>query len=57
MQECGVALYGCGTVGAGVVEILLGRRGALSERIGERLRLRYVVDERLKEVAALYASE
>jgi len=52
MRECGVALYGCGTVGAGVADILLGRRGALRERVGERIRLRYVVDKRLKELAA-----
>lgn len=52
VKECNVALYGCGTVGAGVADILLGRRGALSERIGERIRLHYVVDKRLKQIAA-----
>ncbi len=52
MQECKVALYGCGTVGAGVAEILLGRRGALAQKLGPRVRLRYVVDKRLEEVAA-----
>ena len=52
MAECNVAVYGCGTVGGGVVSMLLGRRGALEERIGGRVRLRYVVDLRLKELAA-----
>jgi len=50
MEHCGVALYGCGTVGAGVASLLLGQRGALATRLGERIRLLYVVDKRLKEV-------
>jgi len=50
MPECSVALYGCGTVGAGVAEVLLGRRGAVAEKLGPRVRLRYVVDERLDEI-------
>jgi len=50
MDQCGVALYGCGTVGAGVAGILLGRRGALAEKLGPRVRLLYVVDKRLCEV-------
>ena len=52
MAECNVALYGCGTVGAGVADILIGRSGALAERMGGRVRLKYVVDARKDEVAA-----
>ncbi len=52
MAECNVALYGCGTVGAGVAAILIGRSGALADRIGGRVRLKYVVDARKDEVAA-----
>ena len=39
-------------VGRGVADMLMGRRGALAGRVGERIRLRYVVDKRLKELAA-----
>jgi len=49
MDECRVALYGCGTVGMGVAQALL-ERGPLVERLGERIVLRYVVDVRLDEV-------
>ncbi|MHC4592497.1 MAG: homoserine dehydrogenase, partial [Planctomycetota bacterium] len=49
MATCNIALFGCGTVGMGVARILL-RGGAIAERIGERLRLAYVVDSRLDEV-------
>ena len=51
MRECNVALYGCGTVGAGVAAILLGRRGALARRLDARPKLRYVVDMRLDHVS------
>jgi homoserine dehydrogenase len=51
MAECNVALYGCGTVGLGVARILLAD-GALADRLGGRLALRYVVDVRLDEVRA-----
>jgi homoserine dehydrogenase len=50
MEDCNVALYGCGTVGAGVAEILLGRRGALRRRLGPGIQLRYIVDLRLEQV-------
>lgn len=49
MQKCTVALYGCGTVGMGVAQALLAR-GALNERIGDRVHLKYVVDVRLDEI-------
>ncbi|MHC4480964.1 MAG: homoserine dehydrogenase [Planctomycetota bacterium] len=49
MAKCNVALYGCGTVGMGVAQMLLAQ-DALGERIGERIRLAYVVDQRLEEV-------
>ncbi len=49
MQKCTVALYGCGTVGMGVAQALLAR-GALNERIGDRVHLKYVVDVRLEEI-------
>lgn len=49
MAECNVALCGCGTVGMGVARALLGE-SALSERIGETVRLKCVVDLRLEEV-------
>jgi homoserine dehydrogenase len=49
MDKCNVALYGCGTVGTGVAQVLLSR-GALGERIGDRVKLKYVVDARLDEV-------
>ena len=49
MNDCNVALYGCGTVGGGVARALL-NSGALAERIGAHLKLKYVVDARLAEV-------
>ncbi len=49
MDKCNVALCGCGTVGMGVAHILLGE-GALPDRIGDRVRLKYIVDLRLDEV-------
>ncbi len=49
MDKCNVALYGCGTVGMGVARILLGG-GALAERLGDRIALRYIVDARLEEI-------
>ncbi|MCD6416538.1 MAG: homoserine dehydrogenase [Planctomycetes bacterium] len=49
MEPFHIALYGCGTVGMGVARMLLGR-GALQERLGERIRLKYIVDLRLDEV-------
>ena len=52
MAECNVALCGCGTVGAGVAGMLLGRRGALCQRVGDSVRLKYVVDLRVAELAA-----
>jgi predicted GH43/DUF377 family glycosyl hydrolase len=57
METCTVALYGCGTVGMGVAQALL-NRGALTERIGERVKLKYVIDMRLDDVRrALPASQ
>jgi len=50
MEVCNIALYGAGTVGGGVVSLLLGRRGALPAGPIGRLRLRYVVDKRVDEV-------
>jgi len=51
MKHCTVALYGCGTVGLGVAEALLAG-GALTERLGARIRLGYVVDLLVDEVRA-----
>jgi len=52
MEESNVALFGCGTVGMGVVKLLLARDAAHTMRIGRRINLRYVVDKRVQEVAA-----
>jgi homoserine dehydrogenase len=52
MEACNVAVYGCGTVGLGVCRILLSE-GPLHDRTGGRIRLKYVVDARLDEVADL----
>ncbi len=49
MDKCNVALFGCGTVGMGVARILL-EQDALRERLGDRIRLKYIVDLRLDEV-------
>ena len=49
-EECGIALFGCGTVGMGVAQLLLGRKGAVSERMADRLALKYVVDKRTQQV-------
>jgi homoserine dehydrogenase len=49
MKHCTVALCGCGTVGLGVAEALLGA-GALADRLGDCIRLRYVVDLRADEL-------
>lgn len=49
MEPCKVALYGCGTVGLGVVQVLTSQ-DALRERIGDRVQLKYVVDARLDEL-------
>jgi homoserine dehydrogenase len=43
-NEIGVAVLGFGTVGAGVVEILLAQDGLLAERLGVRVALRAVCD-------------
>jgi len=51
MPECNVALCGCGTVGAGVAGILLGRRGMLADRLGPGVKLCYAVDLRIKDIA------
>jgi len=51
MKHCNVALCGCGTVGLGVAEALLGA-GALAERLGAHIRLSHVVDLRADEVRA-----
>ncbi len=48
LEECVIALYGCGTVGMGVAQALL-RPGALQERIGDAVRLKYIVDARLDQ--------
>lgn len=50
MQQVNVALYGCGTVGAGVAAILFGRRGALEDRLGPGIELSYIVDFRIDEL-------
>src|SRR5436190_10456750 len=39
----GIALFGCGTVGGGVVRLLLGQSEHLATRAGRRLELRHVV--------------
>jgi homoserine dehydrogenase len=49
MTECNVALYGCGTVGMGVAQMLLGR-GALHSRLARSIHLKYVVDARLDDI-------
>jgi homoserine dehydrogenase len=49
MDQCNVALFGCGTVGMGVAQVLLGE-GALRDRIGGRVDLKYIVDLRVEEV-------
>jgi homoserine dehydrogenase len=49
MKNCTVALCGCGTVGTGVAHMLL-EDGALVERLGEGIRLKYIADVRLDEV-------
>jgi len=47
--QCKVALYGCGTVGAGVAEALVSR-GAPADRAGDGIALKYIVDARLDEI-------
>ena len=47
--QCKVALYGCGTVGAGVAEALVSR-GAAADRAGDGIALKYIVDARLDEI-------
>ena len=42
-RSIGIALLGCGTVGGGVVNILLKQRGVLKQRTGVDLALRHVV--------------
>jgi len=49
-EKCSVALFGCGTVGMGVAQLLLGTRGAVGERVADRLALKYVVDQRVRQV-------
>ena len=52
MAVCNVAVYGCGTVGLGVCQVLL-TKGPLHERTGGCIRLKYVVDARVGDLAAL----
>src|SRR4051812_32645821 len=42
-STCGVTLLGCGTVGGGVVNILLNQRELLRQRTGVDFALRHVV--------------
>ncbi len=49
-DTCNIALFGCGTVGAGVASMLLGRQGAVKERFGDRLELTHIVDKRMDYV-------
>jgi homoserine dehydrogenase len=51
MDKRNVALFGCGTVGMGVANILLSG-AALRDRIGDAVRLKYIVDLRLDDVRA-----
>ena len=44
METVSVAVVGFGTVGSGVVRILLAERGRIAERAGVDLRLKYVCD-------------
>ncbi len=52
MKKAGIGIVGCGTVGAGVAEILKERSGSLRDRTGVELRLAAVCDKdksRLKD--------
>ncbi len=51
MNDCKVALFGCGTVGTGVARMLLGESG-VQDRMGRRIKLKYIVDARTEEVGA-----
>jgi len=54
MAACGVAVYGCGTVGLGVCQLLL-NKGPVHTRTGDCMRLKYVVDARAAELRPLLA--
>ena len=41
-----IAVMGCGTVGAGVVEVLSMNRGAITRRVGEEVDVKYILDLR-----------
>jgi homoserine dehydrogenase len=43
MDSLGIALLGCGTVGTGVVKLLLEEQDRLASRAGRKLELRYIV--------------
>lgn len=53
-REIGVGLIGCGTVGAGVVRILLEKPHVLERRIGARVSLKRVCDRDPKRTRALH---
>ncbi len=53
MKKCNVALYGCGTVGAGVARILLEEKTYIQQSAGCDIRLACVVDRRVDELRAL----
>ena len=42
-DSLGIALVGCGTVGGGVAEVLLGHEARLARRAGRALSLRRIV--------------
>ncbi len=44
MRDINVGLLGCGTVGTGVVKILMENRDLISSRLGATLTLKYVAD-------------
>ncbi len=53
MEKCNVALYGCGTVGRGVAEILLENQAGITRSVGRDIRLACVVDKRVDELQKL----
>ena len=52
-----VGIVGCGTVGGGVVELLLRNRKLIEKRIGKPVEIAFVADREVEKVKALGVPE
>ena len=53
MDSLKVGIIGCGTVGGGVVKLLIENREVIAERIGKRIDIVFVADKDVEKVKKL----